>query len=400
MRDHWTFQGAFGRIELELRPGAVDLASVAETEQHVRQLARDFVNRRPEARRIVRDLCIRLSVMPRGLVLSDPFDLDIGSPGAQAIADALLRGARSAGLVARAQQTRSVVVPLGGTPEEVLGPDPSQDAAPDTTSWIGMVLLDQNGTPVPNRAYRVVLPDGSVLDGTLDTNGSAILKNLTPGSCQISCPYVEPHPDLTYSVEPGDHLSGIAAASGFDDYTVVWNRPENADLKSLRQYPHELVPGDKVYIPEIKDTPVSKPTGAKHTFTLQVSPLKLQVKVLKLSLKPLASGPCTLDGVTETTDGGGLVQEPIDKSARAAFLSVQGADLALQVGRLAPIDDPSDAGWKARLFNLGFLLDPEAEDGDEELRIALQDFQAEYQLQVTGAFDDPTKTQLQQIYGC
>lgn len=118
------------------------------------------------------------------------------------------------------------------------------------------------------------------------------------------------------------------------------------------------------------------------------------------NFKPLKAESCTLDGVAVTPDDNGVVEAPIGKQARASFLSVDGTDLAFQIGRLAPIDDDSEAGWKARLFNLGFLFDPEAQEGDEELRIALEDFQQQAGLDVTGEIDDATKAKLLKIHGC
>ena len=55
------------------------------------------------------------------------------------------------------------VVPVDTAGETVLGPDSSQDATPPSRSWIGLVLVDQDGTPVPNRRYRIVKPDGATL---------------------------------------------------------------------------------------------------------------------------------------------------------------------------------------------------------------------------------------------
>ena len=40
------------------------------------------------------------------------------------------------------------------------------------------------------------------------------------------------------------------------------------------------------------------------------------------------------------------------------------------------------------------------EDSDDELLIALQDFQAQYSLTVSGQLDDATKGQLLQVHGC
>ena len=72
----------------------------------------------------------------------------------------------------------------------------------------------------------------------------------------------------------------------------------------------------------------------------------------------------------------------------------------MSVGRLNTVDDTTEAGWKARLYNLGFLTDPTLDDTDGEVVFALQDFQAEHLLDVSGAFDDATKSKLKDVHGC
>jgi N-acetylmuramoyl-L-alanine amidase len=293
-----------------------------------------------------------------------------------------------------------VSVPVADPSEPALGPDSSQDPAAMSKTWVAIVLVDQDGTPVPDRPYRIIPPDGVTRDGTLDSHGSAIVQGLDPGNCQIWCPYLAPAPELTYTVKDGDHTSGVAEANGFDDYTVVWNDPGNADLQSLRPDPHVLQPGDALTIPEIKATPATnKPTGAKHQFSITVTPLKVRLTLLDLAAKPMAGAAVTVAGTQLTADGTGLVETTIDKTAQELTLEAPDVSFTLDVGAINPADDTSDAGYKARLFNLGFLWDPTVSDTDDEMVIALQDFQAQYSLTISGQLDDATKSQLSQTYG-
>jgi hypothetical protein len=219
-RVDWRVHRPFGDLEIELHPASVDAPSREASIQELRALVHDFKARQPEARRVVLDIYARL----RGMV---------GSAQPDAIGDELLMAARAGRLVARRRELRAVAVPDGDPSEPTLGPDSSQDSAPMSKTWVGIVLVDQDGTPVPNRPYRISPPDGVTRDGTLDSNGSAILQGLDPGNCQIWCPYNAAHPALTYVVKDGDHTSGVAESYGFDDYTVVWNDPGNADLQNL-----------------------------------------------------------------------------------------------------------------------------------------------------------------------
>jgi hypothetical protein len=397
----WLVDAMGGDLKIEL----VDFPSSdgAATRRSERELdgllGRGLSARDPSARRVLEEVYDALRggrAAPRqgNWVRGPSFEGAL----AQALRFAVYSGALK---VERVDRVRVVPPPTESAAETALGPDSTRDAPPATKTWVGVTLADQNGTPIPNRAYRIIKPDGTTVDGTLDSNGSAILQGLDPGSCQIWCPYVEPRPATTYAVADGDHISGIAQSYGYDDYTALWSDPGNADLQSQRSDPHVLQPGDSLTIPELKAQPAAnKPTSAKHPFTLNVSPLKLRVTMLDLMVKPMASAPVTVAGTSLTTDGQGLAEAPVDKTARDATLVSAGNDVELSLGGLNPSDDTSEAGYKARLYNLGFLWDPSAEDTDNEMLIALQDFQAQYSLTVSGELDDATKGQLLQAHGC
>jgi hypothetical protein len=384
----WFVRGPFGDLEIELDPSR-SIAG-AERDASVRELQRlvfDFRCRRPEARRVVMDLHARL-VAPHA--------------SADAISEELLFLARAGRLAARRRDRRAVAISLDACDEEALGPEPGQDSAPTSKSWVGLVLVDQDGAPVANRPFRLIKPDKTTLDGTLDSHGAAMVRDVDPGNCQIWCPYVEPRPATTVTVAPGDHASGIAQRFGFDDFKTVWNDPGNADLQQQRTDPHVLQPGDSLTIPEIKrQSAANKPTGAKHQFQINRSPLKVRLKLLDLAVKPVSSAQVSVGGDALTTDGDGLVEATVDKSTKDAPLDTTYApETHLAIGDLNPSDDTSDAGYKARLYNLGFLWDPTVPDTDDEMLIALEDFQAQYGLTMTRALDDATKAQILQAHGC
>ena len=263
----------------------------------------DFRYRDPQARRVVSSIHARLSGFLPLPLSRDIVDLDLASPQADAIGRDLLRAVGSGILLLRRRELRSVVIPLDEAGEEALGPEAGSQDVAATQSWIGMTLVDQDGTPVPNRPYRIVLPDGSTRDGMLDSNGAAMIQGLDPGNCQIWCPYVEPHPETTHTVQPGDHVLGIAESFGFDDYSTVWADPGNADLQQQRTDPHVLQPGDQLTIPELKaQAAANKPTGAKHPFQIQRSSLKLRLTLLDLAVKGMANVAVTVAG-TSFDDG-------------------------------------------------------------------------------------------------
>jgi hypothetical protein len=400
LQDAWSVRGTFGDLVIELDHDVpIQTADREASLRELRLLLFDFRSRRSEVRRVVLGMHARVSMQ---VAASPGTDRDPSPARLEAIADELLFAARAGRLTVRRRERRPIAVPVDDAFDEAIGPLPEDEDGPVSKSWVGVVLVDQNGTPVPDRPFRVIKPDGTTLDGTLDSRGAAMVRDLDAGNCQIWCPYVEPHAATTYTAAPGDHVSGIAQQFGFDDYETVWNDPGNADLQQQRADPHVLQPGDSVAIPEAKRQPAAnKPTGAKHQFQIHRSPLKVRLKLLDLAVKPVASAQVTVAGDALTTDGDGLVEATIDKGAKDAPLDTPNEpETHLAVGDLNPSDDTSDAGYRARLYNLGFLWDPTVDDADDEMLIALEDFQAQYGLTMSRALDDATKAQILQAHGC
>jgi hypothetical protein len=67
-------------------------------------------------------------------------------------------------------------------------PKKSTDAPVKT--WIAVQLIDDRGDPVPNAAYKVTLPDGSVMTGSTDDQGSVRFDEIDPGDCLVSFPEI------------------------------------------------------------------------------------------------------------------------------------------------------------------------------------------------------------------
>ena len=66
-----------------------------------------------------------------------------------------------------------------------------------------------------------------------------------------------------YQVKPGDCVSSIAFEHGFFPDTI-WNHPSNKQLKEKRKDPNTLCAGDSVYIPDLREKVVNKPTNQMH----------------------------------------------------------------------------------------------------------------------------------------
>jgi hypothetical protein len=58
--------------------------------------------------------------------------------------------------------------------------------------WVEIELVDHRGKPVPGEAYRIELPDGKGVSGTLDEKGLARVDGIVdPGTCKITFPRLD-----------------------------------------------------------------------------------------------------------------------------------------------------------------------------------------------------------------
>lgn len=78
-----------------------------------------------------------------------------------------------------------------GSPSQSCGsPDSTSDQtiSPDKTHWIAIELTDEEGHAIPYEDYSIALPDGTVIEGSLDRRGRARIAGIDAGSCKVSFP--------------------------------------------------------------------------------------------------------------------------------------------------------------------------------------------------------------------
>jgi len=212
-------------------------------------------------------------------------------------------------------------------------------------------------------------------------------------------------PARNYVVKQGDCMASIACQTGFL-WQTLWDLPENANLKNLRQDPYVLLPGDVVVIPEIRQRSESRPTDATHQFVRKGVPEILHLVITDDEDQPVANTSYVLevDGkrVEGQTDGAGAIKQPIAPNARAGHLTVgegdQQREYQLSLGCVDPIDTLS--GLQGRLFNLGYYDGPVDGKMNAQLRTALMLLQNKYSIPLSGDGDDATKAKLQELFGC
>jgi hypothetical protein len=81
--------------------------------------------------------------------------------------------------------------PVGNPVQPCSGDPPPTKHSSDKKHWIEIVLYDVKGHPVPGHAYRIQLPDGSVVTGNLDSRGSARVNGIDPGTCKVTFPELD-----------------------------------------------------------------------------------------------------------------------------------------------------------------------------------------------------------------
>lgn len=208
-----------------------------------------------------------------------------------------------------------------------------------------------------------------------------------------------------HTVQPGEHLAFIADQAGFRDIATVWEDGRNAELRALRDNPGVLAPDDVLFVPDKEQKQEDRPTGANHVFRVKGGKLWLRLALLDFDDVALANAKVILevDGakIELVTDAGGRIDQQVPRRARTGRLRIPdlGLELALDIGMLDPVD--TDAGWRARLVNLGYFHGDADDPGADNERWdwALQEFQCDHALDVTGEPDGATRAKLLELCG-
>jgi hypothetical protein len=212
-----------------------------------------------------------------------------------------------------------------------------------------------------------------------------------------------------HRVAQGETLPGIADRYGFDADTL-WNHSYNADLKAKRQNPCILCEGDVVQIPDdMKPTAYARATGTAHAFTVRVTKLKLRLAIYDHDRTAVADCAVHVNAGSDesdpTTDGDGVVEVPVAADATSGQLRVELPNddpkaafrWNLKIGHLDPAD--TESGWLGRLRNLGYYRAVDDDDDAIERNSAVEEFQCDQGLDVTGTCDADTQSKLVEVHG-
>ena len=205
----------------------------------------------------------------------------------------------------------------------------------------------------------------------------------------------------TVKIKRGDCIDQIAEQQGLLPNTI-WDHPNNQALKNLRKNKNILYPGDKLFIPDkvIKSATVAG--GAKHKFKRKAVPAKFKLQ-MKKNDKPRANLAYTLsiDNTTfeGTTDGDGWIEHSIPPGAQKGRLELDDGkeDYELNLGYLDPVDQIE--GVQQRLKNLGYYTGEIDGVHGDKTRTAIQFYQQENDISVSGKIDAALKDSLHSGHG-
>jgi len=195
-----------------------------------------------------------------------------------------------------------------------------------------------------------------------------------------------------YVVQQGDCIASIAHSAGHL-WQNIWDHADNAEVKNARKNPNALLPGDRLVVPEREIKLVTAATDQRHTFIRKDAYFKFRMIVERYQ-QPLASKQyvLTIDGriYQGTTNSSGLLEVALPPNAQSGTLRIPAENLECQLefGCLDPLDQIS--GAQARLQNLGYYHGEISGEMDADLREAIEIFQSDFGVPVTGELDDAT----------
>ena len=193
-------------------------------------------------------------------------------------------------------------------------------------------------------------------------------------------------------VKQGDSITALGERHGFFGPTI-WNHPDNEEIAGKRAHMNELLPGDKIVIPELTKKNESISSGKIHTFRRKGIPAKLVLKVADLGL-PRANQEYTLrvngEAIPGATDGDGVLEAFVPAQAKQGLLVIgpDAFELTIKFGQQDPQDELS--GIQRRLANLGYLKGEPSGKLDDVTREAVMAFEMGHELRTE---EEPTSAQ-------
>jgi len=113
---------------------------------------------------------------PPGSIVTCPFQKNVNAPQSLTVQPASVEVETAFSL------TQQIMKTLGGS-----GTRPSEKQK-EKKDWIEIILVDEEGKPMPGVRYRITPPNGSPVEGRLNEHGQAGLYQIDSGNCKITFP--------------------------------------------------------------------------------------------------------------------------------------------------------------------------------------------------------------------
>src|SRR5215472_897179 len=135
---------------------------------------------------------------------------------------------------------------------------------------------------------------------------------------------------MIHTTVEGDSIPSLAFAAGlFPD--TVWNHPQNAQLKELRQDMNVLFPGDQVFVPDKQRRVEMADTDQLHKFRRKGVPCRLRLQLFNIET-PRANEDfeLSIDGKTQkgSANSAGIIEIWLLPDAKQGILKI-GKDEAI-----------------------------------------------------------------------
>jgi len=266
---------------------------------------------------------------------------------------------------------------------------------------------DSEKPPEPTAKKKQRTPDDDTFAVRL---GDLVKKPEEPAAkAEAAEEELEPEPLSAEPVGTGDHLvrpgeciSSIARNTGHF-WDTLWKDAGNTELRTARQDPNVLMPGDRVNVPPVRPKQEPGQSEMRHRFIRRGEPSKVRIVVKQRGI-PQGNQPYTLDVdgeiLTGILDPEGKLERAIPGNAKKGKLIVGVApdtlEYDLNLGGLDPVE--SWAGVQARLKNLGYECEVTGQF-DEQTLDAVNEFRHNLGLPPAERLDQATRERLEQEHG-
>jgi hypothetical protein len=204
----------------------------------------------------------------------------------------------------------------------------------------------------------------------------------------------EPVGGDSYVARQGDCIYTIAARTGHA-WQTLWDHPRNQALRQARRHPGVLLPGDRVFVPELKPKSILLPAGRRHRIVIDGQQVPLRLRLCDADGAPIVNAAYQLEVASQqlplTTNDDGCLEALVPSLAEEARLRdlATGECFILRIGHLDPADAAS--AIRKRLANLGYA--PATDGGvegeiDEQARLCLEEFGEDARVDPNATWDE------------